>query len=121
MLIAAAYAGLHFVGIGCPILFFTGISCPGCGMTRAYFSLLRFDFSAALGSHPLFPLPPILLLLFLFKEEGKLPKRVYDTAVWAFCGLFLAVWALRMIFGDGEIVTFSPENGFFLRVIRAIF
>lgn len=117
MLIAAAYAGLHFVGIGCPILFFTGVSCPGCGMTRAYFSLLRLDFSAALGNHPLFPLPPILLLLFLFKEEGKLPKRAYDAAVWVFCGLFLAVWLLRMIFGDGEIVTFSPENGFFLRAI----
>lgn len=121
MLIAAAYTGLHFIGVGCPILFFTGVSCPGCGMTRAYWSLLHLDFSAALKSHPLFPLPPLLLLFFLLKEEGKLPKRAYDAAVWIFCGLFLAVWLLRMIFGDGEIVVFSPENGFFLRTLRAIF
>lgn len=121
MLIAAAYTGLHFIGVGCPILFFTGVSCPGCGMTRAYWSLLHLDFSAAFKNHPLFPLPPLLLLLFLLKEEGKLPKRAYDAAVWIFCGLFLAVWLLRMIFGDGEIVVFSPGNGFFLRMLRAIF
>lgn len=90
-------------------------------MTRAYFSLLRLDFSAAFGYHPLFPLPPVLFLLFLLKEERRLPERVYGAAVWIFCGLFLTVWLYRMIFGDGATVVFSPENGFFLRTVRAFF
>jgi hypothetical protein len=41
---------------GCPFLLVTGIPCPGCGMTRAILSALRFDFTAAFGYHPLFPL-----------------------------------------------------------------
>lgn len=90
-------------------------------MTRAYLSLLRLDFSAAFGFHPLFPLPPVLLLLFLLKEERRLPEKAYRAAVWVFCGLFLTVWAIRMIFGDGSVAAFSPESGFFLRTLRAIF
>lgn len=90
-------------------------------MTRAYFSLCRLDFSAAFGYHPLFPLPPLLLLFYVLREERGLPERAYRAAVWVFCGLFLAVWAIRMLLGDGSVVTFAPENGFFLRTLRAIF
>lgn len=90
-------------------------------MTRAYFSLLRLDVSAAFSLHPLFPLPPILLFLYLLREEKRLSRKLYDAAVWAFCGLFLLVWLLRLLLGDGAVVMFEPENGFLFRTLRAVF
>lgn len=48
----------------CPFSFFLGISCPGCGMTRAFLSLLQFDFAQAFYYHPLFPLVIALVLLY---------------------------------------------------------
>ena len=40
---------------GCPFRFFFGISCPGCGMTRALLAALRLDFAAAFSYHPSLP------------------------------------------------------------------
>ncbi len=37
----------------CPILYYTGIPCPGCGMTRALLRLLILDFAGAAAYHPL--------------------------------------------------------------------
>ena len=37
----------------CPINYFLGICCPGCGMTRGFFAILRLDFYAAFHYHVL--------------------------------------------------------------------
>lgn len=38
----------------CPINYFFGVQCPGCGITRAYLSALKLDFLSAFRYHPLF-------------------------------------------------------------------
>lgn len=40
--------------IGCPIKYVTGISCPSCGMTRAWYSVFQGDMQKAVYFHPLF-------------------------------------------------------------------
>ena len=45
--VIALYVALHLIGITCPIKYLTGISCPGCGMSRAYICLLRLDIRGA--------------------------------------------------------------------------
>jgi hypothetical protein len=45
----------------CPTALFLGIPCPGCGLTRATFALLRGDLHGALHLHPL---APVLTPLF---------------------------------------------------------
>jgi hypothetical protein len=61
--LALVGAGMAFVFVGpafCPTALFLGIPCPGCGLTRASLALLRGDFAAALGFHPLvFVLAPL--------------------------------------------------------------
>lgn len=54
-----------------------GVPCPGCGMTRAYVSLIRGDLKDAFYWHPLFLLPPILLIIVLFRKKCGLAQRLY--------------------------------------------
>ena len=62
---------VYFLKMPCPIYFFSGISCPGCGMTRALFSLLRFDFDAALYYHPLIYFCIFMLLALMILHIRK--------------------------------------------------
>ena len=108
--IIGMYGMMGMMGITCPILFMTGISCAGCGMTRAWLSLFRLDFGAAFYYHPLFWLPALLIVLFL------LEKRIFKQWYWLWAALFLFVYGIRMFAGQGEIVMFRPEEGFLYRM-----
>lgn len=108
--IIGMYGIMGMMGITCPILFMTGISCAGCGMTRAWLSLFRLDFCAAFYYHPLFWLPALMIVLFLFE------KRIFKQWYWFWAALFLLVYGIRMFAGQGEIVVFRPEEGFLYRM-----
>lgn len=86
---------------GCVVRFFTGIPCPSCGMTRAAFSLLRFDFCMAFYYHPLvyLLLPLSLWVIIRYIFWGILPTdkryiRLYITTL----AVFIAVWLVRLFF-----------------------
>ena len=52
-------------GFTCPFRILFGISCPGCGMSRAINALLHFKIYEAIRFHPLiFLLPVIFYLLY---------------------------------------------------------
>ena len=53
LIIFFVYGVLTILGIGCPIKYLTGISCAGCGMTRAWRCVLKLDFARAFSYHPL--------------------------------------------------------------------
>lgn len=109
------YAGMQLLGITCPIKYLTGISCAGCGMTRAYLALLRLDLSKAFYYHPLFFLPPIFLVLDLKKASMK--KSIYNSILFLFAIIFLAVYLYRMFNGDKTVVVYQPKDGLFFRFI----
>jgi hypothetical protein len=44
----------------CPVKYFLHIPCPGCGLTRGFIAILRFDFYAALN-YNLLSIPLFLL------------------------------------------------------------
>ncbi len=71
-----------------PCLFkqFFGISCPGCGMSRAVLSAIKFDFASAFSYHPMVWSLPILYLFFLF--NGKVfNKKWLDYGILIFIAL----------------------------------
>ena len=47
----------------CPIKHFFGVSCPGCGLTRGFLAVLKFDFRAATEYH-LLSVPLFIGVLF---------------------------------------------------------
>lgn len=51
------YLVIESLGVTCPIRFMTGVSCAGCGMSRAWLALLRGNLAEAARFHPLFWLP----------------------------------------------------------------
>ena len=115
--IGLLYLFLAAVGIGCPLKFFSGISCPGCGMTRAAVSLLRLDVAAAFYYHPLvFLLPPVALALFFLHHKEK--RRAYSVLLYLLIAAFVAVYLWRMLCGDGTVVRFAPLESLPARLWR---
>lgn len=81
LLIASAYLIKYLFlkyEIGVPCLFheWTGLYCPGCGMTRAIFSLLRFDFYDAIRNNILILiLIPFGIYLLIHYIQGYLKGK----------------------------------------------
>ena len=118
LLIAAFYAVIELAGVTCPIRWLTGISCAGCGMSRAWLSLLRLDLSAAFAYHPLFWLPIPAALVLLFRQ--CLPKALVRWTLGAACALFLVVYVIRMLQPEDAIVTFAPRTGAVYRILARL-
>lgn len=106
--------------ITCIIKHLTGISCPGCGMTRALKSLIFLNYSKAFYYHPLvFLLIPITVLLFVFTIRKMYKTRkafVYVIAI-----LFILVYFYRLIFLETKIVIFEPRSGSIIKFLNRLF
>lgn len=109
------YVVIEALGVTCPILFLTGISCAGCGMSRAWLALLGGNLAGAFAFHPLFwlPVPAAALLLF----QKKLPRRVFRWGIGTVCALFLMVYLARMLAMDDPVTVFQPSQGLIGRVV----
>ncbi len=84
-----------------------GINCPGCGMTRAFHSIMHLDFLSAI-KYNIFS--PILFLFFAFtighyvfsRITGRvLIKRIPETPI-------IIVAILMLIFGVVRNLPFEP-------------
>ena len=116
--IIVVYGIFTVLGIGCPIKYMTGVSCAGCGMTRAWFYLLQGDIERAFSYHPLFVIPVLFVILVLFKK--KIPKSVYKGSIAVMIALFMIVYIARMLNPNDTIVVFNIEAGFIWRTYNDI-
>lgn len=118
LVIAAFYIVIELAGITCPIRFITGVSCAGCGMSRAWLALLRWDLSSAFAYHPLFwlPVPAVFLLLF----HKRIPSKGFRFGMAAVIVLFLAVYVVRLLMPEDTVVTFDPGQGLVLRLLSGL-
>lgn len=118
LVIAAFYAAMQLVGITCPIRFLTGISCAGCGMSRAWLALLRLDISSAFAYHPLFWLPVPGAAVLLLRRH--IPKSLFRLTLALIVALFLVVYVIRLLTPEDTVVTFAPSQGLVLRLLRRL-
>lgn len=115
---AALYTVFHLLGIGCPIKFITGVSCPGCGMTRAIWSAFHLRFSEAFYFHPLFFLVPFMFAFYLFEDYIK---PVYVKLFWTIIIItFFAVYFVRLFILKSDIVTFDFPKSSMLKYIKLL-
>lgn len=108
---------LFYLTIGCPLRFFTGICCPGCGMTRALWYCLRFDFVTAFHMHPLIFIMPFVALIYIFRK--KFPEKTFKVLTIAFFILMAAVYIIRLL-GESDVVYIDTSRGFIFKIIQFI-
>ena len=71
-----------------------GVPCPGCGMTRAYVSLLKLNIHDAFFYHPLFFLISIILIVITrHKKINFSQQRIF---LYSIVAMFIIVWVIRM-------------------------
>ncbi len=108
-------------GIGCPIKWFTGISCPGCGMSRSVMCLLQLDFAKAFEYHALtvFAIPA-----FLYMVLGKKPllgsvkkEKVVHTI---FITTFIAYYIIRLFVLENNVVNIDIEHSYMVKLFKII-
>lgn len=109
------YVVLESLGVTCPILFLTGVSCAGCGMSRAWLALLRLDVAAAFRFHPLFWLPVPVAVGFLFRR--RIPRKVRRVLLILVCALFLGTYIVRLLSPEDTVVVWEPARGFLYRLL----
>ena len=88
----------------CPLRAFTGLYCPGCGMTRGLHQLLHGNVAAALAYNPLIVLIVPIVLYWLLSEivlvgwKRELPRpRPTARQLWIVLVVVIAFGVLRNI------------------------
>ena len=103
----------------CLFRFFTGLPCPGCGLTRAFFSLIRGDFRASMRFHAL--LLPVLFTLFTAlagsivrarEKAGRSSGRFlcFFGALHGKKYFYLAMFLLMFLFYLARMILFFPAG-----------
>ncbi|WP_461883765.1 DUF2752 domain-containing protein [Fusicatenibacter sp.] len=120
LLLGFYVAFLTLTGIGCPIRFATGISCPGCGMSRAVLLLLSGHFQAAFRMHPLvYAVLPFGVWLFFGPEHTAGFCHLKKGMTVLLVVLLLAVYAWRIYHHD-PLLSIDPSCGSVLKYFYLI-
>ncbi|MCD7872534.1 MAG: DUF2752 domain-containing protein, partial [Clostridiales bacterium] len=80
----------------CPFKIIFKISCPGCGLTRAFINAAQFNFKAAFEFHPLFGMIFAELLYLLFRKQ--LLKRMKINSSFEIFILILTVVLMAAVY-----------------------
>lgn len=107
--IIACVLSVIYAIYGCPIKYITGISCAGCGMTRALWAAGRMHFAEAYHYHPLWPLLIVWIPIWFFRK--KINKNLFKVLVGITVLAFILVYLYRMFYVHDNIVVFEPQNG----------
>ena len=117
VVVIAFYALMSILGITCPVKHLLGVSCPGCGMTRACLSALRFDFSAAFYYHPLWiVMPPLAVLLIFLWAKRK--KKAFFAVLVLFLLVLIGVYLYRLFYTETDIVVWEIEKGIIYKFLN---
>lgn len=116
--IGGLYLALHLAGIGCPIRWLTGISCAGCGMTRAWLCAVHLDLAGAFAAHPLFwaVVPGAAALAGSHSRRPGL-RQGCRAALAVLAAAFLAVYGLRLLDPADTVVQADVQNGALWRAL----
>ena len=85
--------------VGCLAKAIFGVPCPVCGMTRAFLSLLKLDFAAAISYNPAFWTFPLICISGILAATDKKRTKLWLILFSAFIATLLIFWAVRLALG----------------------
>lgn len=103
-ILGVLFIGYYFLSkytsfyIPCLFHWLTGYYCPGCGVTRMFFAILKLNFYQAFRFNPLVFILLCLFIMYMlikviFKINYVIPKRVYYVLI----GIIILFGILRNI------------------------
>ena len=114
--IVALVTVMWVFNVPCPIKHVTGISCAGCGMSRAFASALTLNFAEAFRYHPLWIIVvPASVAIAILGTKGK--KRTAGILLTLVVTAFLATWIIRIVTGD-DIVRIDLAHSAIFRLFN---
>jgi len=83
----------------CPINYFFGIPCLGCGITRAHFAAASLDVGSAFRYHPLFftVVPTLVYIAYRNFFQKRLSNKAETVIFSILLVLFFAVYSIRAL------------------------
>ena len=96
-LFAAVLALWYWLKLPCVIRYFTGIPCPGCGMSRAWLQVFRLDLAQAVHYHPMFWIVPILAVYILYDGKPIRNSKVNSILLILLLSGFFLCYIFRLI------------------------
>lgn len=115
MLVIAYFAFLKKVLHSlCPMVLITGFPCPGCGLTRAGFQVLRLDLAGACKTHP-FIFAVIALAVVFAAERYVCLSRSMRVTKWLSIAVMIGmvifyIWRMVYLFPDVPPMTYYYRN-----------
>lgn len=107
---------LTILNITCPIKYVTGISCAGCGMSRAFLSLIKGNITDAFNYHPLFWTVPIFVIIYIYRD--KIPSKVFKVVVAVYLIAFIVCYIIRLLNPNDLIVVCDLKESVFYRLFK---
>lgn len=106
----------------CLVKLLIGYPCPGCGMTRAFFSLLRLDFVGAFRYNPVIFILPFIAWIIIFHERPLLSKIYKSNLFWiTLIVIVLLTYILRLIYIYPEVPMDYYSNNLFSMLMALLF
>lgn len=92
----------------CPIKYIYGISCPLCGMIRAFKSVLKLDIRKSFYYHMLWPLALVVIIVHILIELDliKINKKKMYFILYFLCIINLIYYFYRF-YNNSSIVYFN--------------
>ena len=93
------YFRIKYLGNGCISKALFNISCPACGMTRAFLSIFLLDFRAAFYYNPAWWTVPVSAFACLMTFIDKKRIRIWIIIFACALAIMLGVWIFRLATG----------------------
>ena len=93
---AVTYLLVYILDTTCLIKHIFKISCPGCGLTRAWISCFKFQFKQAFEYNAMFWSVPIIIVCAFMDWKGK-RKYILTGILIAILIGFIVCWLVKIL------------------------